>query len=58
VIRRSETGLRIVADAHLEWLDIDGLPLAIRKNVCRVPATPGKGMSRRMLKMEERRCSP
>lgn len=41
VIRRSETGLRIVADAHLEWLDIDGLPLAIRKNVCRVPATPG-----------------
>ncbi len=41
VIRRSETGLRIVADAHLEWLDIDGMPLALRKNVCRIPATPG-----------------
>ena len=41
VIRRSETGLRVVADAHLEWLDIDGLPLAVRKNVCRIPATPG-----------------
>lgn len=41
VIRRSETGLRIVADAHLEWLDIDGIPLALRKNVCRVPTTPG-----------------
>lgn len=41
VIRRSETGLRIVADAHLEWLDIDGLPLAVRKNVSRIPATPG-----------------
>ena len=41
VIRRSETGLRIVADAHLEWLDIDGLPLALRVNACRVPVTPG-----------------
>jgi hypothetical protein len=41
VIRRSETGLRIVADAHLEWLDIDGIPLALRKNVCRIPTTPG-----------------
>lgn len=41
LIRQSETGVRVVADAHLEWLDIDGLPLAIRKNVCRVPVTPG-----------------
>jgi hypothetical protein len=41
LIRRSESGIRIVADAHLEWLDIDGLPLAIRKNCSRVPVTPG-----------------
>lgn len=41
LIRQSETGIRVVADAHLEWLDIDGLPLAIRKDVCRIPATPG-----------------
>lgn len=41
LIRKSETGVRVVADAHLEWLDIDGLPLAIRKDVCRIPATPG-----------------
>jgi hypothetical protein len=41
LIRRSETGVRVVADAHLEWLDIDGLPLAIRKDVCRIPVTPG-----------------
>ncbi|MCZ8311028.1 MAG: CHAT domain-containing protein [Magnetospirillum sp.] len=41
LVRRSETGVRIVADAHLEWLDVDGLPLLIRKDVCRIPVTPG-----------------
>jgi hypothetical protein len=41
LIRRSETGVRIVSDAHLEWLDVDGLPLAIRKNCSRIPVTPG-----------------
>ncbi len=41
LVRRSQTGIRIVADAHLEWLDLDGLPLCIRKNVSRLPVTPG-----------------
>lgn len=41
LIRRSETGVRIVSDAHLEWLDVDGLPLVIRKNCSRIPVTPG-----------------
>jgi hypothetical protein len=41
LLRRSQTGIRIVADAHLEWLDLDGLPLCIRKDVTRVPVTPG-----------------
>jgi hypothetical protein len=41
LIRRSETGVRIVSDAHLEWLDVDGLPLALRKNCSRIPVTPG-----------------
>ena len=41
LIRRSETGIRIVSDAHLEWLDLDGLPLPIRKNCSRIPVTPG-----------------
>lgn len=41
VIRKSKTGVRIIADAHLEWLDIDGLPLVIRKNCSRIPTTPG-----------------
>lgn len=41
LINRSQEGIRIISDAHLEWLDIDGLPLAISKNVSRIPVTPG-----------------
>lgn len=41
IVRRSKTGVRIVSDAHLEWLNIDGLPLGIRKNCSRIPVTPG-----------------
>jgi hypothetical protein len=41
LIRRSESGIRIISDAHLEWLNVDGLPLFIRKNCSRIPVTPG-----------------
>jgi hypothetical protein len=41
LLRRSGSAVRIVSDAHLEWLDMDGLPLAIRKCCTRVPVTPG-----------------
>lgn len=41
LIRASQSGIRIVADAHLEWLNVDGLPLGIRKDVTRIPVTPG-----------------
>lgn len=41
LVRSSKDGIRIVADAHLEWIDIDGLPLCLRKNVSRIPVTPG-----------------
>nr|WP_197064448.1 CHAT domain-containing protein [Methylobacterium sp. ZNC0032] len=37
----SQDGVRIIADAHLEWLDIRGIPLGIRYNVSRIPVTPG-----------------
>ena len=40
-IRGAEIGVRVIADAHLEWLDVDGLPLCIRKDTARVPVTPG-----------------
>jgi hypothetical protein len=41
LIKRSESGIRIISDAHVEWLDVDGLPLFIRKNCSRIPVTPG-----------------
>lgn len=41
LIRDAGSDIRLVSDAHLEWLDIDGLPLCIRKNVSRIATTPG-----------------
>ena len=41
LIAKSEGDIRVVSDAHVEWLDIDGLPLCIRRNVSRIPVTPG-----------------
>lgn len=41
LIRSSETGVRIISDAHLEWLDLDGLPLCLAKDTARIPVTPG-----------------
>lgn len=41
LLRSSQDGVRIIADAHLEWLDVDGLPLSIQKNTSRLSVTPG-----------------
>lgn len=41
LIRNAEMGVRVIADSHVEWLDIDGLPLCIRKDTARLPVTPG-----------------
>lgn len=41
VIRSSKDGIRIISDINLEWLDLDGLPLMFRKDVSRIPTTPG-----------------
>lgn len=41
ILRRSKSGVRIVSDAHVEWLDLDGLPLMLRKTCSRIPVTPG-----------------
>lgn len=40
-IEGAENGLRLIADAHLEWMNIRGLPLCVQKDVTRVPVTPG-----------------
>ncbi|QSB44019.1 CHAT domain-containing protein [Tsuneonella flava] len=41
ILDRSSDGVRIIADAHIEWLDVRGIPLGLRYNVSRVPVTPG-----------------
>lgn len=41
VIRRSQTGVKLVTDSPLEWLPVDGLPLMLRKDVSRITTTPG-----------------
>lgn len=40
-IESAKDGIRIIADAHLEWMNLKGLPLCIQKNVSRIPVTPG-----------------
>jgi hypothetical protein len=34
-------GVKLIADAPLEWMDVDGLPLALNTDVSRIPTTPG-----------------
>ena len=41
LIARSTTGIKIIADAPIEWLPVDGVPLGIRFDVSRINATPG-----------------
>ena len=41
LIARSTAGIKIIAEAPLEWLPVDGLPLGIRFDVSRINTTPG-----------------
>ena len=41
LIGRSNTGIKIISDAPLEWLPVDGVPLGIRHDVSRINSTPG-----------------
>lgn len=41
LIQETQSGIKIIADAALEWLPIDGLPLGLYTDVSRIPATPG-----------------
>jgi hypothetical protein len=41
LIKRSTTGIKIIADAPLEWLPVDGVPLGIRYDVSRIDTTAG-----------------
>jgi hypothetical protein len=41
ILQRSNTGIKIIGDALLEWLPVEGLPLGLRFDVSRINATPG-----------------
>lgn len=41
LIARSEAGIKIIADAPIEWLPVEGLPLGIRYDVSRINSVPG-----------------
>lgn len=41
ILDRSSDGVRVIADAHIEWLCVRGIPLGLRYNVSRIPVTPG-----------------
>jgi hypothetical protein len=38
---REARRIKLIADAPLEWMSIDGLPLMLRSDVSRIPVTPG-----------------
>lgn len=40
-IENAEDGIRLISDAHLEWISVRGLPLCVQKNITRIPVTPG-----------------
>lgn len=40
-IEEAEDGIRLITDAHLEWMNVRGLPLCVQKDITRVPVTPG-----------------
>lgn len=41
LLDETDDPVRIIADAHLEWLDMDGFPLCLVRETCRIPTTPG-----------------
>lgn len=40
-VEEAEDGIRLITDAHLEWMNVRGLPLCVQKDITRVPVTPG-----------------
>ena len=40
-LETAQEGIRLISDAHLEWIKLRGLPLSIQKDVSRIAVTPG-----------------
>lgn len=48
-VNQSGRCLKLVSDAPLEWLPLNGLPLMVLKNISRIPVTPGNLMMQQAL---------
>lgn len=40
-VEPAEDGVRLITDAHIEWMNVRGLPLCVQKDITRIPVTPG-----------------
>ena len=58
IIASSKTGVKLIADAPLEWLPVGDLPLGIALNVSRIPATPGNLMMTQLMRGETLHLKP
>ena len=58
LIKNSPGEIRVISDAHLEWLDIDGLPLFATRNLSRIAVTPGNLFVTEMGYKQKIRLSP
>ncbi|KRA65300.1 hypothetical protein ASD85_25445 [Rhizobium sp. Root651] len=52
IVSSSQTGVKLIADAPLEWLPVGDLPLGIALNVSRIPSTPGNLMMTQLARGE------
>lgn len=53
-VKTAGRNLKIISDAPLEWLPINGLPLMMRKNTSRIPITTGNMMLMQVLTGQRR----
>lgn len=56
-IRRTAYGVKVVSDAPIEWLPVDGLPLSLSTDVSRIPSTPGEMTMLQLLEHESLRLA-
>ena len=58
IVAGSQTGVKLIADAPLEWLPVGDLPLGIALDVSRIPATPGNLMMTQLARSETLYLAP
>ncbi|AUW47155.1 CHAT domain-containing protein [Rhizobium leguminosarum] len=57
-ISRTRGPIKIISDAPIEWLPIDGLPLSFARDCSRIPVTPGNVMMGELLPVQPMSIPP